>query len=1020
MSSSFPIREDVYGKNPKRIGKLLQAGRQGAGRGGDGADDKTCRSPRAAVAWRGRDIPFFKNMFSCKFCSAQNGTIKQHLDHRKYHRNVSEFIHCGFHGCTVSCSQEKAWRMHLIRNHGFKAKQNNFQLQETVANSDGSYQCTVDICLKVLHNYDIFMKHLKDHMKEGLNVICPFTKCDRKYSLVSSFTSHISRHKHDNIAGVSDILTTVDDNHSDFTLFDEDGMEDPVASCSSTEGDTAEFDVQELFMNNLAQFFLKLETQFMVPASTVQYISDELFNIDQLGTDILLKSIDGSLRKIGLDDQQTNKILKELEGSNPFPMAHVKLKSNYLRKKMYHNYLGYVEPKQYVCGIGANGKNKVFHYVPIDASLKAMLNDPAIESALLSETFNRDENLFEDFYDGSVFKNNDFFKENPDSIKIILYQDEFEVVCAIGPAKNKYKILAVYYSLGNLPPHLRSDPKNIQLVALCRKKFFMPEILFKKIVEDLKVLETVGVELKPNCFTKASIVTIAGDNLGSHALGGFVENFSRSNYFCRYCRIHRKDLNKFEFTASAGSEFESQSEEEVLSDSSSDTETLEQEVELEEDEQGESCDEDSDSGSDETESYISDEDEGNEIFVQTAQYTPKVFPKRTVDSYNYAVSKVKGSVKSYEGVKYNSVFNTLENYHVCLPGLSPCLAHDWTEGIITYDLALFIKYFVDKQWISYESLKSRIEAFKYSTIDVQDKPVPPCDGAKKLVGGAWQIWTLLRLLPLLIGDKIQTVNDPVWLAVLRLIEIMEIITAPVIHKSFLGQLQYLINDFLSLRVSTFPSVPIRPKHHYVTHYPKLIQEMGNLMKVWTLRFETKHSFFKQLTRVMRNFKNITYSLAEKHQLFQAYLRLGARGDYETFSASEKVLFHFNLYNEELQTAVYKAELVGDIFECSKLIYKGSAYQKGKVVVMAQEYYNSNVVMGRIALLLVDDIQSFLVLEVLQTEFAAPMRVFKLKERIRYECVTLDSLLSLEPLHVYTLDTSPCVKLKHGLVSQEMM
>jgi len=142
-------------------------------------------------------------------------------------------------------------------------------------------------------------------------------------------------------------------------------------------------------------------------------------------------------------------------------------------------------------------------------------------------------------------------------------------------------------------------------------------------------------------------------------------------------------------------------------------------------------------------------------------------------------------------VKYNSVFNTVENYHVCLPGFSPCLAHDMCEGVITHDLALFIKNFVDKQWITYKSLMSRIETFKYSTIDARDKPVPPCEGAKKLVGGAWQIWTLLRMLSLLIGDKIQNVHDPVWLAVLRLIEIMEIITAPVIHKSFLAHLQYI-------------------------------------------------------------------------------------------------------------------------------------------------------------------------------------------------------------------------------------
>lgn len=35
---------------------------------------------------------------------------------------------------------------------------------------------------------------------------------------------------------------------------------------------------------------------------------------------------------------------------------------------------------------------------------------------------------------------------------------------------------------------------------------------------------------------------ISGDNLGSHGVGGFVENFSVSHYFCRYCDIKRSSF----------------------------------------------------------------------------------------------------------------------------------------------------------------------------------------------------------------------------------------------------------------------------------------------------------------------------------------------------------------------------------------------------------------------------------------------------------------------------------------------
>lgn len=47
---------------------------------------------------------------------------------------------------------------------------------------------------------------------------------------------------------------------------------------------------------------------------------------------------------------------------------------------------------------------------------------------------------------------------------------------------------------------------------------------------------------------KGSLIAIAGDNLGSHQIGGLVENFNVSGYFCRYCYIHniknQNDMNK--------------------------------------------------------------------------------------------------------------------------------------------------------------------------------------------------------------------------------------------------------------------------------------------------------------------------------------------------------------------------------------------------------------------------------------------------------------------------------------------
>ena len=63
--------------------------------------------------------------------------------------------------------------------------------------------------------------------------------------------------------------------------------------------------------------------------------------------------------------------------------------------------------------------------------------------------------------------------------------------------------------------------------------------MFGSLVKDLKDLEISGITLPDGKISKGTLCAIAGDNLGSHSIGGFVESFSRTLHFCRYCEIDR-------------------------------------------------------------------------------------------------------------------------------------------------------------------------------------------------------------------------------------------------------------------------------------------------------------------------------------------------------------------------------------------------------------------------------------------------------------------------------------------------
>ncbi|PIK56613.1 hypothetical protein BSL78_06469 [Apostichopus japonicus] len=153
-----------------------------------------------------------------------------------------------------------------------------------------------------------------------------------------------------------------------------------------------------------------------------------------------------------------------------------------------------------------------------------------------------------DITDGKIFKENTLFGSEENALSVILFQDAFEVVNPLGSAKKKHKILAVYFTLGNIPPQYRSQVESLELALLCREvdfKKYGQEKVFKRLLRDLKLLEETGVQVKGGQIRKGSLACILGDNLGSHTIGGFVESFS-SKHYCRYCLLSSAEFQSGE------------------------------------------------------------------------------------------------------------------------------------------------------------------------------------------------------------------------------------------------------------------------------------------------------------------------------------------------------------------------------------------------------------------------------------------------------------------------------------------
>ena len=131
--------------------------------------------------------------------------------------------------------------------------------------------------------------------------------------------------------------------------------------------------------------------------------------------------------------------------------------------------------------------------------------------------------------------------QQPNTVQIKLYVDDFQVINPFGNKTRKHKICAFYWALGNLPSKFRSKQYTIQLLALPQsiniKKFGFEKVLQNALV-DIVLLEQHGIEVQDidgNIIqVYGTVSTLIADNLAAHEIGGYIESFN-SFRICRFC-----------------------------------------------------------------------------------------------------------------------------------------------------------------------------------------------------------------------------------------------------------------------------------------------------------------------------------------------------------------------------------------------------------------------------------------------------------------------------------------------------
>ena len=279
-------------------------------------------------------------------------------------------------------------------------------------------------------------------------------------------------------------------------------------------------------------------------------VNQHAMTLEELVHEIQAQVMDTAFESLSLEKTETiSKLKKSFEKiANPFTA----LNSVSKRDVHFRNKWTIVDPVEVVLGTRfENRKSKItgmydqivvtdkFSYIPILQTLRSIFNNVNVPSALKSNHAFKD-GIYADLIDGIHMKSHTLFSSEKQAIQIQLFFDEFETANALGSKKGLYKLGGLYFTIRNFPPKFNSSLTNIHLCALFHSqdiKTYGFDAILRPLVNDLKVLETQGIEVKDVAgHVRGSIVQVVGDNLGLNSILGFVESFS-STYCCRLCLL---------------------------------------------------------------------------------------------------------------------------------------------------------------------------------------------------------------------------------------------------------------------------------------------------------------------------------------------------------------------------------------------------------------------------------------------------------------------------------------------------
>ena len=408
---------------------------------------------------------------------------------------------------------------------------------------------------------------------------------------------------------------------------------------------------------------------------------------------------------------------------------------------------------------------------------------------------------------------------------------------------------------------------------------------------------------------------------------------------------------------------------------------------------------------------------GHSSEYQTREVRTGVFPPRTKKDHSLHLQTLRETPNLTHcfGVKRSCpLTDKLKHFHfVC--GYPPDILHDLFEGIVPRELALCFLIFIKKKYFSLAVLNELIASFPYKGTDKANSPqaIPISYVKRRTIGGnAHENWALIRLLPLLVGSRVPE-SDSAWQVLMTLKDIVELAVAPVHTVETIAYLDFKISEHRDRFLALFPEQKLIPKHHFLEHYPALIEEYGPLVGVWTMCFEAKHSFFKQIVRHSKNFKNVLLTLSTRHQLFMAY-HLHTDVGKQAFCVTKISELPLEVLHSDIQGALRETSpLLSTVQLTNTVTYYGTRYSVGMILTHGSTGGLPDFA-EIIQIAILDSCVHFIV-KLLAAWYEDHLRSFQLEDTGKMAVLEQQKLDDVYPLAAYSVGGKRLVVLKHHML-----